>query len=90
MLPTANHIRKIGYHRTRHSDPAYAGYEQAINNSPLLKNPESHHKITQLSGLSMANAMRHIGTKAGEIKISRAEELRRKQEARLAELAELN
>jgi hypothetical protein len=61
-----------------------------MNNSPLLKNPSSHHKISQVSGLTMADAMRHIANKNGEMKISRAEELRRKQEARLAELAQLN
>ena len=89
MLPNTNHLSKKGL-QMKHKDPAYAGYEHSMNNSPLLKNPSSHHKISEVSGLSMADAMRHIAHKKGEMKISRAEELRRKQEARLAELAQLN
>lgn len=72
----------------KHYDIAYDGYATAINRSPMLKNSMSGHKLATASGMPLVDVMRNIATTGGNIRKQKAEEERRKQEARLAELGE--
>ena len=72
--------------RAKISDPAYAGYELAINKMPILINPDSMRRLSGISNLRPADAMRHIAH-THHNKSKEAKELQQKRiEARLAEL----
>jgi len=74
--------------RAKISDPAYMGFEKAMNTMPILQNPDSMRRLSGVSGLKPADMMRHIAH-TQKNKIAEAKELQRKKvEARLAELEE--
>ena len=70
------------------SDPAYMGFEKAMNTMPILQNPDSMRRLSGVSGLKPADMMRHIAH-TQKNRLAEAKELQRKKvEARLAELEE--
>jgi len=70
----------------RHYDIAYDGYTTAINKSPMLKNSGSGNKLAIASGMPLVDVMRNIATTGDSLRKQKAEEERRRQEARLSEL----
>jgi hypothetical protein len=67
-------------------DLAYDGYAQAINTTPMLKNPSSMRRLPAQSGVGIADSMRYIAKRVGDIRKIRQEEERIASERRLAEL----
>lgn len=67
-------------------DIAYDGYTQAINTTPMLKNPSSMRRLPGQSGVGIADSMRYIAKRVGDIRKIRKEEERVASERRLAEL----
>lgn len=58
----------------------------ALNKSPMIKNPNSMMKVSQMTGMRPADAMRHMVNIHNNKSASAKEEQKKRQEARLAEL----
>jgi hypothetical protein len=67
-------------------DPAYDGYAQAINSSPMLKNSSSGRRLVMASGVPMFELMRNLAIKQNNNARQKAEEERLRADERIAEL----
>lgn len=67
-------------------DPAFDGYETAINSSPMLKNSSSARRLAMASGVPMYQLMRDLANKQRNNSRQKAEEERLRADERIAEL----
>jgi adenylosuccinate lyase len=71
-------------------DIAYDGFEHAINNTPMLKNPDSMRRLAHTTGVGASHIMRTVARQKGEIRETAKEVERKKAENRLSELKQLS